>query len=147
MNVIFVRGRRVRPGLGRVLPVVAMGALLCLASYVLEVGFELAGVPPETTLLDNVILGILAAILLARYLRGREEAARLAAAKARIEMVGELNRRIRGPLTAMSRSILVENREERLRCADEALEQIDHVLNLSLPALGAATASRSLTLQ
>ena len=131
----------------RLIPVAAIGVLLCMASYVLEIGLTLAGIPPASTLLDNFLLGILGAWLVAGYLRNRQERERLEAAKARLLLVGQLCREIRGPLTAMTRSLLVENREERLRSADEALERIDQVLNLSLPAIGASTASRALRLQ
>jgi len=142
-----MRNRKDLAALDRLVPLAAVGALLTMLSYILEFAFEAAGISPASTLVDNITLGILGAFLVSALLRAREERDELKLIKARLELVGELNRQIRGPLAAMSRSILLDNREERLRCADDALERIDHVLNLSLPAIGAATAARAQMLQ
>lgn len=64
-------------------------------------------------------------------------------AKERMQLIAEMNYRIRGALSLIEQSATLDDRDERLRGVDEAVRRIDVVLTDFLPTAGTAAVPHS----
>jgi hypothetical protein len=110
------------------LPATITCIILCSASYALDILFDSMGVPVSKTILNDLVIGILGALAVSYYVRASRESHNFETAKARIELIGELNRRIRQSLADISVSAMSEDRLTRLESLDQAINGIDDVL-------------------
>ena len=123
-------------------PVLLTGLVLFLVSYAMSLVLDRLGMGPGSTILDDLAIGILGALLLHYYLSASEASQNLARAKERIILVAELNHHIRNALVIIGSSATLDDQEERLRIVDEAIERIDRVLTDLVPTVGSAEAPR-----
>jgi hypothetical protein len=122
-------GKRMpRLGLERWLPAAITCAILCTANYGLDVAFDWYGLPTSKTILNDLIIGILGAVAVFYYLSASQEGHNFRSAKERIVLIGEMNARIRESLGVVTSAALSEDRMERLRGIDQAMDRIDEIL-------------------
>jgi hypothetical protein len=112
----------------RVVPAVLTCLLLCLVNYAMDVLFDRYGMPVSKTIVNDVIIGSLGAGVVFYYLSASRENHNFRSAKERIVLIGQLNSRIRESLGGVTSSAMSEDREERLRGIDEAIDRIDDIL-------------------
>jgi hypothetical protein len=125
-----------------IVPSLLAGLLLFLVSYAMSLILDRLGMSPASTILDDLAIGILGAMLLRYYLSASQASQNLARAKERILLVTELNHHIRNALVPIGYSATLDDREERLRIVDDAIERIDWVLTDLVPTAGSAESPR-----
>jgi len=123
-------------------PALTAGLILCSASYVLNLFLSRFGITGAATILDDLAMGLLGALLLMVYLSALYESQCHARAKERAILVVELNHHIRGALTALGYCVMLDDREERLRLYDDAVATIDRVLTDLVPTIGSTEEPR-----
>jgi hypothetical protein len=123
-------------------PVLLAGLLLFLVSFAMGLILDRLGMSPASTILDDLAIAILGAMLLRYYLSASQASQNLARAKERILLVTELNHHIRNALVPIGYSATLDNQEERLRLVDDAIERIDWVLTDLVPTAGSAERPR-----
>lgn len=128
--------------LDRIGPVLVTGSLLFLASYGMSLILNRLGMSPASTILDDLAIGILGALLLAYHLSASDMSHNFARAKERMILVAELNHHIRNALTVIGHSATLDDQENRLKLLDEAIAQIDQVLTDLVPTVGSAESAR-----
>lgn len=112
----------------RVRPAAITGLVLFFASYAMDLLLERVGISGASTLLNDIAIGILGALLLLFYLSASYERAGLARLKERMLLVANLNRQMRETVSAIANSAMIDEREERLRELDRAMVELDAVL-------------------
>jgi hypothetical protein len=120
----------------RNMPAFLTGSILCLVGYAVDIGLDKLGISIAATILNNLIIGVLGAMLLTFYLAENGRKHELVKARERMALVGELNRDIRQALILIGYSASLDDRSERLQRVDEAMEQIETVLTELLPSGG-----------
>ena len=125
-------------------PALTAGLILCSASYVLNLVLSRLGIPRAATLLDDLAIGLLGALLVMVYLSALYESQCHARAKERAILVVELNHHVRGALTALGHCVMLEDRKERLREYDDAVATMDRLLTDLLPTIGSTEEPRLL---
>lgn len=123
-------------------PALTAGVILCSVSYILNLALSRLGITGAATLLDDLAMGLLGALLLLVYLSALYESQCHARAKERAILVVELNHHIRSALTALGYCVMLEDREERLRRYDDAVATIDRVLTDLVPTTGSTEEPR-----
>ena len=113
----------------RLRPAVITGIGLCVANYGMDFTMDRLGTSGSKTMLNDVAIGILGALAVFFYLSVSHEKQHFENVKERIRMIGELNVCIREALVAVASSALAEDRQERLRGIDEAMDRIDVLLS------------------
>ncbi len=126
----------------RTKPALVTGLVLFLASYAMDLILYRLNMPGAATVLNDVAIGLLGAMLLLFFLSASYEAHDMARAKERINLVAELNHHIRNALTLIGLSATLEDQQERLRLVDEASARIDRVLTELAPTIGSANSPR-----
>lgn len=123
-------------------PALITGLLLYFASYAMDLILYRLNIPGAATILNDVAVGLLGAILVLFYLSASYESQIMARARERMIMVAELNLHIRNALTLTGLAATLEDRQERLRLVDEASARIDKVLTELVPTAGSADGPR-----
>ena len=114
------------------------GLVLFISSYLGDIILESRGVSLTSTILNNLVIGILGGLTLLFYLTASSEYHNYKRAKEQMALVGEVNRQVREALLDITESAMVEDRAERLTRLDEATERIDHVLTRLVPTAAAS---------
>lgn len=116
-----------------IVPVLLTMIILGVASHYIDVALDRIGVPIAATILNDCAIAVLggAAILLYQLKAHRDQ--EFERTRERMMLVGELNRSLRSAMTLIELSAVLEDRNERLRRIDQAMERIDSVLTDSLP--------------
>ncbi len=127
---------------GNLKPALLAGLFLFLASYVADFVLATLSKQGSSTILNDAAIGLLGSLLLLFYLTTRSERQNLARAKERIALVAKLNHNIREALFEIGKSAMLEDREERLRVVDRAMNQVDNVLLELVPAASSASSPR-----
>jgi hypothetical protein len=128
----------------RMKPVLLTGLVLFVFSYTADVALDWLHVPAKATIFNNLAIGIVGALLLMLYLSASYENEAYSRAKERMILVEELNHHVRRALSRIEESAMLEDRDERIRCVDEAIGQIDVVLTELVPTIGSASSPRYL---
>jgi hypothetical protein len=123
-------------------PALWAGLFLFLASYVADFVLATLGKQGSSTSLNDAAIGLLGSLLLLFYLTTKNERQNLARAKERIALVAKLNHSIREALFEIGKSAMLEDREERLRVVDRAMNQVDNVLLELVPAVSSTGSPR-----
>jgi hypothetical protein len=126
----------------RMKPALAAFFALFFASYVMDLILDHLGVSGAATILNDLAIGILGVLLLLFYLSASYENHNMARARERMILVAELNHHIRNSLTVIGHAATLEDKGDRLRRIDEAMERIDVVLTDLVPTVGSATSPR-----
>jgi hypothetical protein len=112
----------------RVCPAVLFGLLLATADNLMDIVMDWFGTSASKTVLNGAAIGILGGAAAFFYLKVRCQNCDFATSKERLNLIGVLNRGIRGALGALAQSALSEDRSARLKGIDEATDRIDTFL-------------------
>jgi hypothetical protein len=123
-------------------PALVTGLALFFISYFFDLVLYKLGVPAAATILNNVAIGLLGALILIFYLSTLHFEQNHLRARERMILVAELNHHVRNALTIIQYSASLEDREERVRRVGEAVERIDHVLMDLVPTAASAEGPR-----
>jgi hypothetical protein len=123
----------------RILPIGVVSMALFVASFISDVYLEMKGMPLRATIINNVLIGLLAGAALLAYEIKVSHDQEFKRAKERIALIAELNSNVRQSLTLIGLSAGVEQRDERLRRIDEAMARIDTDLTDLLPHAAAGS--------
>ena len=122
----------------RMSPALLSGLILFAASFLTDIILSWIGTPGQAKVFNHLAIGIIGALLILFFLSASYENQVYARAKERMQLVAEMNYRIRGALNLIEQSATLDNRDERLRGVDEAVRRIDVVLTEFLPSVGTA---------
>lgn len=126
----------------RMKPALAVFIALFFASYVMDLILDRLGVSGASTILNDMAIGILGVLLLLFFLSASYENHNMSRARERMILVAELNYHIRTSLIVIGSAAMLEDKGERLRRIDEAMERVDVVLTDLVPTVGSATSPR-----
>ena len=105
------------------------GLLLCSANYAIDLLLDRLGTTGSKTILNDVAIGILAALAVFFFLSASQERQKFDSAKQRMVLIAELNWRVREAFGVVAASALSDDRWARLRGIDEATDRIDIILS------------------
>jgi len=114
-----------------------MTGILFLISYIVDVTLAGVGVSPAATVLNDAAIALIAASVLIFYLFSSRAEQIFLRARERMNLTAELNHHLRHVLSDMRCAAEVEDREERLRMMDEAIDRADHLLIDLVPTVSA----------
>ncbi|MGH9729611.1 MAG: hypothetical protein ACRD33_10115 [Candidatus Acidiferrales bacterium] len=124
----------------RMSPALLSGLILFLASFLTDIILSWIGTPAQARVFNHLAIGLVGALLILFFLSASYENQAYARAKERMQLVAEMNYRIRGALNLIEQSATLDDRDKRLRGVDEAVRRIDVLLTDLLPTMGNATA-------
>lgn len=124
-----------------------MTGILFLISYMVDVTLAAAGMSPAATVLNDAAIALIAASVLIFYLFSSRTEQIFLRARERMNLTAELNHHLRHVLSDMRGAAAVEDREERLRLMDEAIERADRVLIDLVPTVSAERPPRLASLE
>lgn len=122
----------------RMSPALLSGLILFAASFFTDIILDWIGTPGQARLFNYLAIGLIGALLILFFLSASYENQVYARAKERMQLIAEMNYRIRGALSLIEQSATLDDRNERLRGVDEAVRRIDVVLTDFLPTVGTA---------
>jgi hypothetical protein len=128
-------------------PALLSGLILFAASFLTDIILSWIGTPGQARFFNHLAIGIIGALLIVFFLSASYENQAYARAKERMQLIAEMNYRIRGALSLIEQSATLDNRDERLRGVDEAVRRIDVMLTDFLPSVGAAAEQQGSFLQ
>ena len=124
-----------------------MTGILFVLSYVVDVSLAEFGVSPAATIWNDAAMALIAAALLIFYQFSSHTEQIFLRARERMNLTAELNHHLRRVLAEMRSAAEVEDREERLKMMDQAIEQADQVLIDLVPTVSAERAPRLASLE
>ena len=113
----------------RLRPATITGVVMGLATYSMDFVLDRFGTSAPKTILNDVAIGLLGALVVFFYLSASREQQNFESAKERIRLIRKLNLRIREALIVISCSAMSEDRWARLQGIDEATDRIDMILS------------------
>jgi hypothetical protein len=116
-------------GVARIRYALLTGLLLCSANYAIDLLLDRLGTTGSKTILNDVAIGILAALAVFFFLSASQERQKFDSAKQRMVLIAELNWRVREAFGVVAASALSDDRWARLRGIDEATDRIDTILS------------------
>jgi hypothetical protein len=131
----------------RMSPSLLSGLILFAASFLTDIILSWIGTPGQARFFNHLAIGIIGALLILFFLSASYENQVYARAKERMQLIAEMNYRIRGALNLIEQSATLDDRDERLRGVDEAVRRIDVVLTDFLPSVGTAAGRQGSFLQ
>jgi glycopeptide antibiotics resistance protein len=126
----------------RVTPAFLVGGALFLFSFGIHFLLLKLGVPAAATVLDDLALAVLGALLFFFYVSAISLNQEYKRAKERIILIAELNHHIREALTVIQCSDTIADENDRAHCVQEAVQRIDWVLTDLVPTIGSAKKPR-----
>jgi signal transduction histidine kinase len=114
---------------------VLIAIIFAAFEQIADVHLSRYGVSRSDILLDDVIGAILLGVIFFLWLTVIDEHHRRVHAEQRRELTAEMNHHIRNALTVIKYSAHSDNRAERVRMTDEAVERIESTLRDLLPAM------------
>ncbi len=118
-----------RRWMDRLRPAAISGMGLGLATYGMDFVMDRFGTSASKTILNDLAMGLLGALVVFFYLSASREQQDFESAKERIRLIRKLNLRIREALVVISSSAMSEDRWARLQGIDEATDRIDMILS------------------
>jgi hypothetical protein len=127
--MIFAKKLLRTSGVARIRYALLTGLLLCSANYAIDLLLDRLGTTGSKTILNDVAIGILAALAVFFFLSASQERQKFDSAKQRMVLIAELNWRVREAFGVVAASALSDDRLARLRGIDEATDRIDTILS------------------
>lgn len=115
---------------------VVAGLVLFAFSYVCDAVLYLLGIAGAKTILNDVAIGIIGAVLLVIFLSQSRKNQVLAQAKARALFVEEVSHYVRDAFAPLAQIMSSQDAAERLRILDMTTDRVDYVLSQVLPSVG-----------
>jgi hypothetical protein len=100
-------------------------------------------IAPSATILNDLAMAMIATGIMLFYLFSTHTRNIFLRAKERMNLTAELNHHLRRAITEFRSAAEVEDREERLKMLDQAVEEIDHLLIDLVPTVNAEAAPRT----
>jgi len=123
-------------------PALITGITLFFVSFSMDIVLSWFGVPAAATILNDVAIGLLGSLLLLFFLYSLNLEQNYKRGKERMTLVAELNHHIRNALVVIQSSSSLDDKEERTRRVNEAVERIDRVLMDLVPTVASAESPR-----
>jgi len=124
-----------------------MAVILFVISCTVDVTLASIGILPSSTVLNDVAMALIAAAILMFYLFSIRTEQIFLRARERMHLTAELNYHMRRVLSEMRNAAEVENRAERMRMMDHAIEEADHLLIDLVPTVNAERSPRIMPLE
>jgi len=112
-----------------------MAGVLFVVSYVVDLTLVSFDVAPSSTVLNDIAIATIATGVMLFYLFSTQTQHIFLRAKERMNLTAELNHNLRQVLVEFRCAAEVENREERLRILDQAIEDVDRILMELVPTV------------
>jgi hypothetical protein len=119
-----------------------MTGILFIISYAVDMALAGFGLSPAATVLNDAAIALIAACVLLFYLFSSRTEQIFLRARERMNLTLEVNHHMRRVLSDMRGAAEIEDREERLRMMDQAIEEADHLLIDLVPTVSAEGAPR-----
>jgi len=116
--------------------------VLFVVSYGVDIALAQRGVSPAATLLNDIVISIIATGIVVYYLTSIQSQQNYLRAKERMNLTAELNHHLRRAMVDFRSAAELEDPGERLRMLDQAMEEVDHLLIDLVPTVSAETGPR-----
>ena len=119
-----------------------MACMLFIVSYAVDLTLLSFEVAPSSTVLNDIAIALIATAVMLFYLFSTHTQHIFLRAKERMNLTAELNHNLRQVLVEFRCAAEVEDRGERLRILDQAIEDVDRILIELVPAVNAENLPR-----
>ena len=119
-----------------------MACMLFIVSYTVDLTLLSFEVAPSSTVLNDIAIELIATGVMLFYLVSTHTQHVFLRAKERMNLTAELNHNLRQVLVEFRCAAEVEDRGERLRILDQAIEDVDRILIELVPAVNAENLPR-----
>jgi len=119
-----------------------MACILFIVSYAVDLTLLSFEVAPSSTVLNDIAIALIATAVMLFYLFSTHTQHIFLRAKERMNLTAELNHNLRQVLVEFRCAAEVEDRGERLRILDQAIEDVDRILIELVPAVNAENLPR-----
>ena len=119
-----------------------MACMLFIVSYAVDLTLLSFEVAPSSTVLNDIAIALIATGIMLFYLFSTHTQHIFLRAKERMNLTAELNHNLRQVLVEFRCAAEVEDRGERLRILDQAIEDVDRILIELVPAVNAENLPR-----
>jgi hypothetical protein len=117
----------------KVVPVTLAVVLLFFGNVVVDEILFWRGVDAAETFLNDMIIAALGGVTVWVLLTAQARRQEMRRARERMQITIEMNKQVRGVFATMANSMLLEDESDRLRVADDAMQQIDRLLSDLVP--------------
>lgn len=125
----------------RALTAVLIAVVFAAFEQIADIHMARHGLSRSDILLDDVVGAVLLGIIFFLWLTVVDEHHRRVHAEERRELTAEMNHHIRNALTVIKYSAHLDNRTERVRMTDEAVDRIESTLRELLPTAAEESSS------
>jgi len=122
---------------------VVMAGILFVVSYAVDLALVNLNIAPSATILNDLAIAMIATGIMLFYLFSTHTRNIFLRAKERMNLTAELNHHLRRAITEFRSAAEAEDREERLKMLDQAVEEIDYLLIDLVPTVNAEAAPRT----
>ena len=119
-----------------------MACMLFIVSYAVDLTLLSFEVAPSSTVLNDIAIALIATGVMLFYLFSTHTQHVFLRAKERMNLTAELNHNLRQVLVEFRCAAEVEDRGERLRILDQAIEDVDRILIELVPTVNAENLPR-----
>jgi len=119
-----------------------MTCMLFIVSYAVDLTLGSFGVAPSSTILNDIAIALIATGVMLFYLFSTHTQHTFLRARERMNLTAELNHNLRQVLVEFRCAAEVEDRDERLRILDQAIEDVDRILIELVPTVNGENSPR-----
>jgi len=119
-----------------------MACMLFIVSYAVDLTLLSFEVAPSSTVLNDIAIALIATAVMLFYLFSTHTQHIFLRAKERMNLTAELNHNLRQVLVEFRCAAEVEDRGERLRILDQAIDDVDRILIELVPTVNAENLPR-----
>jgi hypothetical protein len=116
--------------------------ILFTVSYAVDLMLMSFDVAPASTILNDIAIAVIATGVMLFYLFSTDTQHIFLRAKERMNLTAELNHHLRRVLTEFRSAVELEDRAERLRVLDQAIEDVDYILIELVPTVSGENSPR-----
>jgi len=116
--------------------------ILFTVSYAVDLMLMSFDVAPASTILNDIAIAVIATGVMLFYLFSTDTQHIFLRAKERMNLTAELNHHLRRVLTEFRSAVELEDRDERLRVLDQAIEDVDYILIELVPTVSGENSPR-----
>ena len=116
--------------------------ILFTVSYAVDLMLMSFDVAPASTILNDIAIAVIATGVMLFYLFSTDTQHLFLRAKERMNLTAELNHHLRRVLTEFRSAVELEDRDERLRVLDQAIEDVDYILIELVPTVSGENSPR-----
>ena len=120
-----------------------MACMLFIVSYAVDLTLLSFEVAPSSTVLNDIAIALIATGVMLFYLFSTHTQHIFLRAKERMNLTAELNHNLRQVLVEFRCAAEVEDRGERLRMLDQAIEDVDRILIELVPTVNGENLPRT----